>query len=202
MVEPRGSVALEMYHMTKIYFIIAVLIIVVQIGTLFWLGNSFICPCGLVKLWGPIVKSPENSQHLFDWYSFSHIVYGIAGYFLVWPLRKKFKWAVTIGFLLVLVLSVSWEILENTAYVVHHYQTNTISFDYYGDSVVNSLVDTLSVAAGFWLAYFLPVWAAVALALGLEILTMALIRDGLVLNTIMFVYPLKSIVAWQAAIMQ
>ncbi len=188
--------------MANLRFIIITFLVViaVQAAALFALGHSFMCPCGYFSIWDGAARSQYNSQQLFDWYSFSHIVYGIAGYFLFLPLQKKFGWPVAILFLMVMLCSLGWELFENTAYVTHRFRQETISFNYYGDSIINSLSDTLCVALGFWLAFSFPVWGVVALAVGFEALTTVRIHDGLILNTIMFIHPFKSILAWQAAL--
>jgi hypothetical protein len=74
----------------------------------------------------------------------------------------------------------------------------TISLDYDGDSVVNSVADILAMVAGFWLARVIPVWASVALVIFLEVLTAIVIRDGLALNILMLLWPLESVRLWQA----
>jgi hypothetical protein len=64
--------------------------------------------------------------------------------------------------------------------------------------VINSTVDIAAMLVGFWLALRLPVWASVAICIGFEVLTTALIRDGLVLNVVMLLWPSETILNWQA----
>ena len=94
----------------------------------------------------------------------------------------------------------AWEIAENTDAVIERYREVTISLDYYGDSVLNSFSDIVAMLVGFWLARVLPVWASFAIVIGFELLTMAIIRDGLALNVIMLLWPLDVIRDWQAAL--
>ncbi len=76
--------------------------------------------------------------------------------------------------------------------MIERYREVTISLDYYGDSVLNSVADMVAMLLGFWLSARLPVWVSVAIVIGFEVLTMAIIRDGLALNVIMLLYPLES----------
>ena len=154
------------------------------------------CRCGSVKLWHGVVFSSENSQHLTDWYSFTHITHGIAFYGLLRlvarrvPLRTRFVLAVA--------LEAAWEIVENTPFVIDRYRTATISLDYYGDSVVNSIADVCAMMAGFWIASVVPVRASVALVIAMELALAYFIRDNLALNILMLVRPIEAVRRWQS----
>lgn len=187
----------------KKYIIIAVVaVIALQAVVLLALGNPAVCECKSFLFWDGAVRSTENSQHLLDWYSFSHLVYGIIAYFFFWFLRKKFGLPVGLFFLLLIAMAAGWEIFENTQYAIERYQQNTISFDYHGDSVVNSLMDSIMMMSGFWLAFSLPLAVSVALVVLIEVALTITIRDSLLLSSIMFLHPVRSIFNWQASLIR
>jgi Protein of unknown function (DUF2585) len=153
------------------------------------------CKCGYIKLWHGVVKSSENSQHLIDWYSFSHIIHGFAFYLALWLIGPR--WPVRLRLVLALALEVSWEIFENTAFVIKRYRAATIALDYYRDSVVNSEMNVLATALGSCWPLTCRSGQTVALAVALEAWVGYVIRDNLTLNIIMLIYTIEAINDWQ-----
>ena len=94
-------------------------------------------------------------------------------------------------------LEASWEIFENTDFVINRYREATISLDYYGDSVLNSVCDILAMVGGFVAASRLRVWVVVLLTIALELYVGWAIRDNLTLNIIMLLHPFEGIKQWQ-----
>ena len=178
------------------YYIVTAAIVVIASTVLLAMGRVPICKCGTIKLWHGVVFSAENSQHIADWYSFSHIVHGFLFFAGLWLIARR--WPVGIRLVLATGIEAAWEIFENTEFIINRYREVTISLDYYGDSVINSASDILAMVLGFYLASRLPVWLTVTLALAMELIVGALIRDNLALNIIMLVRPLDAIRQWQA----
>lgn len=164
---------------------------------LFLMGHPLICTCGYVKLWHGQVFSSENSQHIADWYSLGHLDHGILFYGLAWLLLRNASFNARA--IAVAVTGLLWEVGENTSMVIERFRAVTISLDYYGDSVVNSVWDSIIMMAGVVLARRVPIWVSVAVVLGTETLATAVVRDGLALNTLMVIYPIEAVKDWQMA---
>lgn len=189
---PRGTLLPSRFAL-----LLAIGLVILFGAVLFLMDRPPICPCGSIKLWHGVVHSSENSQHIADWYTFSHVIHGFLFYGLAHLVLRGTarRWALPLA----VAIEGAWELLENSPMIIDRYREATIAFGYSGDSILNSIADIGWMAAGFWLAARLPVRATLALALVFEGLTLLLIRDNLTLNILMLVWPVDAIRTWQAA---
>ncbi len=173
-------------------------LIVLQILVLYLLGQPFISASGQIKLWVSAVLSPEMSQQLFDWYTFSHIIHGFIFY---GALRLLFpRMSVGVRLLIAMGIEIGWEIAENTPWVINAYREQALAVGYAGDSILNSVMDTVSMVAGFFFVLRAPVWATVFLAVFFEVFVGYMIRDNLTLNVLNFIYQFEFIHDWQSGL--
>ncbi|HEY5827996.1 MAG: DUF2585 family protein [Hyphomicrobiaceae bacterium] len=177
---------------------IALLIVALAAGVLLWMGRIPMCKCGYIKLWHGNRADSQTSQHLTDWYTYSHVLHGIILYWLLTVVSRGY---LSVGARLVIAAMIegAWEVFENTPFVINRYRSQTLSRDYFGDSVINSVADMLAMVVGFMLAARLPAWITVFLVIAVELVLLWLIRDNLALNILMLLYPIEAIKQWQLA---
>lgn len=182
----------------KIDIGIATVIIIFSAGLLFVMGRTPTYKYGRVRLWSGDIHSNQNSQQIADPYTFTHIIHGAGFYGILYISARNLSLGAR-GIIAV-ALESSWEVLENTNMVIQRYRKETISLDYYGDSIINSVFDILASVLGFILASRLPVRITVIGVICIEVILIFCIRDSLFLNILMLIYPLKEIKLWQSGI--
>ncbi len=181
-------------HRTPILIILG--LIFVQGGVLFFFGQPSICSCGYVKIWEGVVLSSGNSQHLTDLYTFSHIIHGFLFYMILWWLFPRMSFWQRLA--LAALIEGAWEIVENTPWVIDQYRKQALAQGYVGDSIINSISDTVAMCLGFIAAQKFPVWLTVTVALLFEIGVGYYIHDNLTLNVLNLIHPFDFIRDWQA----
>jgi hypothetical protein len=160
------------------------------------MGRPWWCTAGDLGWWSGDVLSRHNSQHLADPYTFTHVQHGLVLYALVWAVARGIAGPAARAWI-VLLLETAWEVLENTDTVIERYRAATISLDYFGDSVLNSLGDIVACMAGYAAAGVLPVAVSVASFFVVDAVLLWWIRDSLLLNVLMLVHPLEAVKRWQ-----
>jgi len=177
-------------------WLIAAALLILLGAILLAMGRPPICACGTIKFWHGVVQSSENSQHLADWYSFSHVIHGFIFYAVArWLIPSRPAWVALAAAIFV---ESTWEIAENTPMVIDRYREVTMAFGYSGDSAINSIADTAWMVIGWLIARTLKWWQTAALAIAFELFTLWTIRDNLTLNVLMLAAPVEAIREWQA----
>lgn len=175
----------------------SLVVILAAEGVVFAMGHPLICTCGYVKLWHSARGDSEMSQHIADWYTYSHVLHGVIFYWLIsWIAAGRLSVAARL--LIAVFIEAGWEVFENSPFIINRYRSVTISRNYFGDSVINSTFDIVAMMLGFLLASRLATWIMVALIIVVEVGLLVLIRDNLILNIIMLIHPIDAIKAWQA----
>ena len=176
-------------------FIAAGVLVAVAVVMLRLQGRVWWCQAGDYAPWSWEVWSTHNSQHIIDAYSFTHVLHGVVEFWLIGLIfaRLPLAWRL---FIAVLIES-TWEVVENTSYVIQRYREATMSLDYFGDSVVNSVADIACCGVGFLIAWKLKFWKSLALFVVTELVLILAIRDSLIINVIMLLWPIEAIKNWQ-----
>jgi len=189
------------HRATLWYGALAAALVCIQIAVLHAFGQPFVAASGRILLWVNDPFSPDTSQQLADWYSFSHIIHG----FIFFGLLRLAAPRVPLGTRLVIAMGVeiAWELTENTPMVIQHYRQQALATGYRGDSILNSVSDVMMMSAGFFFASWASFRSVVVLAIGLEIFTACTIRDNLTLNVLNLTAPaewapIQAIHKWQA----
>ncbi len=158
-------------------------------------GRLWLCSCGELYLWAGDINSPHNSQHLLDPYSFTHLLHGLAFFWLLTLAAGRLSPEWQVG-LTVLMESI-WEVVENSRFIIERYREATIALGYEGDTIVNSLSDIAICTGGFLLGVYLGLRRSIVLFAATEVVLAFWIRDGLWLNIVMLIYPFEAIKSWQ-----
>ena len=162
------------------------------------MGRNLTYQHGPVRVWSGDIRSDQNSQQIADPYTFTHVIHGAAFYGLTRLVLRRSSFGLCA--IIAMTLEAAWEVYENTDQVINRYRAETISLGYYGDSVINSIADMLSCAAGLWLAWRLPKKVTIVWIVAVEVILAIWIRDNLTLNIIMLVHPINAIRSWQAGL--
>jgi len=174
------------------------LLIVLQVVVLQWQGRIWWCACHGWAVWVGDTWSSHNSQHVLDPYTFSHILHGVIFCGLIWLVMRKIS--VVWAFVVSMALEVSWEILENSTFIINRYREATAALGYTGDSIVNSVSDVACCATGFIIARYLGLRLSILLFLVTEIVMAIIYRDNLTLNVLMLLCPIDAVKQWQMGI--
>ncbi|QIN81252.1 DUF2585 family protein [Rubrobacter tropicus] len=175
-------------------------VVAVLAGTTYLLrsqGRLWVCSCDYVLLWSGDAWSSDNSQHLLDPYSFTHVLHGfvLCGLLALVVPRVPAVWRLWLA----VSVEALWEVVENSEFVIRRYREETAALGYTGDTVLNSLADIVLCGIGFALADRLGFRLTAALFVLTEAVLAVWIRDGLILNIIMLIHPIEAVREWQAA---
>lgn len=166
-----------------------------MVAVLYAQGRIWWCKLGDYNPWTSDAWTDHTSQHLFDPYSFTHVLHGVLFFWLISLIFRKAStgWQ----FFIAILVECVWEVVENSRYVIEKYRENTASLDYFGDSILNSVGDVIACGLGFYIAYKLKFRRSLAFFFLIEIILLFWIRDGLLINIVMLIYPIKALKQWQ-----
>src|SRR3712207_4833844 len=120
--------------------------LLIAVAALHYQGRLWICSCGRVDLWAGNTKSSDNSQHILDPYSYTHVLHGLVFYgVLAWAMpRLSVAWRLCIA----VAVEALWEVVENSEWVIQRYREATLALGYEGDTIVNAVADIACMAIG------------------------------------------------------
>lgn len=173
------------------------LIFIATVAILYFLGRVWWCQLGDYTPWSWNIWTAHNSQHIIDPYAFTHVLHGVLEFWLIGLVFRKMPMAWRLA--LAVAIESTWEIAENSPFIIERYRTVTLSLDYFGDSIINSMADIMCCATGFTIAYKLKFWRSLVLFLATEVMLIFWIRDSLIINIIMLIYPIEALKVWQMA---
>jgi hypothetical protein len=158
-------------------------------------GRLWICACGQLRAWSGQICSSDNSQHFLDPYSFTHVLHGFLFFWLIALLLRRLGpgWQVALA----VAVEAAWEVFENTNFIIDRYRSTTAALGYTGDTVVNSFGDILCCLIGFLVARRLGLRRSLIVFLVLEFVLIVWIRDSLLLEILMLVFPIDAIKTFQ-----
>ncbi len=165
-------------------------------------GRPWWCACGSPIPWSTDINGSHNSQHFIDPYTVSHFEHGLLffAFLLLFP-KLSLAWRTVAA----ATIECGWELLENSSFIIERYRTATVSADYYGDAVLNSLSDVIFATLGFLFTWQVvrharlgwPAWWATIAACELGLIFT--VKDSLAINVIMLAHPIEAIRDWQLA---
>ena len=188
------------YRVERSHLVALVLLLSGTLVVLSSYGRRWWCACGSPVPWSLDINGSHNSQHFVDPYSVSHFEHGL--FFFIFLALFERRLSMTWRLVGAAAIECGWELLENSSFIIERYRAATISLDYYGDSMLNSMSDVLFATLGFVATSYLPKhrfwlwWVLIVLACELGLIFT--VRDSLAINCIMLVHPVDAIRAWQA----
>jgi hypothetical protein len=187
----RGGMKRSLPWFATLAVLLGTALILRSQGRLWW------CSCDYLLVWSGDPWSSDNSQHILDPYSFTHLLHGflLCGLLTLLVPRLSTVWRLWLA----VTIEAGWEVVENSEVVIRRYREETAALGYHGDTIVNSLGDILVCGLGFMVAQRLGFRRAFVLFLLTEVMLAILIRDNLTLNIVMLIHPLEAIKEWQAA---
>lgn len=202
---PMSKPAVEAYRFEAKHALAAGGLLAFTLAVLMSYGRRWWCACGSWVPWSFDINGSHNSQHFLDPYSVSHFEHGLFFFIFLWLFRSRLS--LTSRLVCAAGIECGWEMLENSSFIIDRYRAATISLDYYGDSMINSLSDVLFASLGFVVTARFPsletdrrrfwiYWGLVVMVCELGLIFT--VRDSLAINCIMLVHPIEAIRTWQA----